>query len=143
MPNFIKIGVTVSEIWQYNGLLKWRPAPSCIYWTRRWTTHEEYSVVELLCAEQRGKMYARCLIVILLLLTLAQILPTAVEACPKGNSKPKPNSKFKNYPSMAACEKGSYWRVPCCKWCDFVGKREKCTCQKGKNPGIQCECLYN
>ena len=143
VPNFIKIGGTIAEIWQYNGFLKWRPPPSWIYWTCTWTTHEEYSVVELLCAERR-KMYARCLIVILVLLALAQILPRGVEACSGSGSKSKsPDSKTASYPNMRECKEGTKWRMSCCSWCDKQGKREKCTCKHRKhgNP-ISCECLY-
>jgi len=31
MPNFIAIGETAAEIWQFFDFLRWRPPPSWIY----------------------------------------------------------------------------------------------------------------
>jgi len=123
-------------------------ASSWIYWTRTWTTHEEYLVVELLCAERR-KMYARCLIVILVLLALAQILPRGVEACPRGPPKLIPKPKVPDrihstFGSRHACENGADGRPSCCEWCDRQGTRDSCTCRQPKHLRITyvCACHY-
>ena len=59
------------------------------------------------------KMYARCLIVILVV-ALAAIFPTEIEACGKATSK--------FYKNIKACEKG------CCEWCTGRGF-PKCKCK--------------
>jgi len=130
-------------------------ASSWIYWTRTWTTHEEYLVVELLCAERR-KMYARCLIVILVLLALAQILPRGVEACPKPRSKPRPKPQPKvrgitgTYLKRHGCENGEdrLGLPSCCEWCDRYGTRESCKCKRELQSKVplryyyKCLCQY-
>jgi len=49
MPDFIKIGETVVEIWQFNGFQHGGRPPSWICWGRIWTTHDEHLVVFNVC----------------------------------------------------------------------------------------------
>jgi len=48
MPNFIKIGRTVAEIWRFNGFFQngGRP-PSWIYWAPTGTSHDDHFVVSI------------------------------------------------------------------------------------------------
>jgi len=69
------------------------------------------------------KMYARCLIVILVV-ALAQIFPTGIVACGKTTSK--------NYVNIDACDNG------CCGWCKQRGY-PKCQC-KFLNSTATCQC---
>ena len=49
VPNLIKIGQTVSEIWQFNGFLKWRPYAvlDLLGPIGTTTTHDEYLMVSI------------------------------------------------------------------------------------------------
>ena len=45
MPNFIKIGQTLAEIWLFNSFSKWRRSAILDWQMRIGTTYEDYSVV--------------------------------------------------------------------------------------------------
>jgi len=47
VPNLIKIGQTVSEIWRFNGFLKWRPYAVLDLLGPIGTTHDEYLMVSI------------------------------------------------------------------------------------------------
>jgi len=49
LPNFIKIGRTVADMWRYHGFFsKWRPsAPSWICWALTGTIHDDHLVVSI------------------------------------------------------------------------------------------------
>jgi len=49
LPNFIKIGQTVAEIWRFNGFFKngGRP-PSWISWAAIGTTHDDHLIVSII-----------------------------------------------------------------------------------------------
>jgi len=47
MPNFIKIGQTVAEIWQFNGFQNGSRPPSWICWAPIGTTHDDHVMVSI------------------------------------------------------------------------------------------------
>jgi len=47
MPNFVKIGRTVAEIWRFNGFQNGGRPPSWICWALIGTTHDDHLVVSI------------------------------------------------------------------------------------------------
>jgi len=47
VPNFIKIGQTVAEIWRFNGFQNGGRPPSWICWAPTGTTHEDNLMVSI------------------------------------------------------------------------------------------------
>jgi len=47
MPNFIKIGKMVAEIWQFNGFQNGGRPPSWICWAPTGITHDDHLVVSI------------------------------------------------------------------------------------------------
>ena len=47
LPNFIKIGQTVAEIWRFNGFQNGGRLPSSICWVPTWTTHDDFLMVSI------------------------------------------------------------------------------------------------
>ena len=75
-------------------------------------------------------MYARCLIVILVV-ALAQIFPTGIEACQKFD---------RSYVDIRSCHFGAKNIPSCCQWCKQWGKPE-CHCKFiAIGLTIGCEC---
>jgi len=65
VPNFIKIGQTVAEIWQFNGFFsKWRPTAILVFYRARiGTTHEDYLVVFIVVLNLVGIAAVLCIII--------------------------------------------------------------------------------
>jgi len=83
LPNFVKIGPTVAEIWRFNGFFNGGRPPSWICRARIGTTHEDYLVVFIVvlfgwnrCStfdNMKLRLYGAikiCLLLLLLLLLL-------------------------------------------------------------------------
>ena len=48
VPNLIKIGQTVAEIWRFNGFFsKWRPSAILDLLGADWATHDEFLLVSI------------------------------------------------------------------------------------------------
>jgi len=87
-------------------------------------------------------MYARGLIVMLVLVALAGIFPSEIEACPK---PPSPERIL--YPSWDVCNKGGGGRFSCCEWCAHKqgGRPSICTCKLEdiRKNTFMCYCFYH
>jgi len=47
MSNFIKVGQTVAEVWQFNGFQRGGRPPSCICWALVGTNRDDHLVVSI------------------------------------------------------------------------------------------------